>query len=145
MRRWTKDLFEKLLLVDQVAINRGRTGLQFAPEYSNSAYTTMLRREVSVGDYFSLNTCVFGDMARTGARETMVLLIEELHSTKGYRELTLYQAVNIADRYFCELAKNGLPPPSVVAVGVVALLLAAKVGESISPNFKNMVKLIDQK
>jgi hypothetical protein len=36
----------------------------------------------------------------------MVLLIEELHQIKGYREQTLYLAVNIADRYLCELAKN---------------------------------------
>ena len=43
------------------------------------AYTDMLRREAKVGNYFSKPTCTFSEMAASGARETMVLLIEELH------------------------------------------------------------------
>ena len=33
--------------------------------------------------------------------------------------------------------------PSVITLGTVALLIAAKMNESISPNFKNMFMLID--
>ena len=33
----------------------------------------------------------------------MVLLIQKLHGIKGYRELTLYLAVNIADMYLSKL------------------------------------------
>ena len=44
-------------------------------------------------------------MNESGARNTMVMLMEEISIIKGYKELTLYLAVNIADKYLSELAK----------------------------------------
>ena len=73
----------------------------------------------------------------------MVLLIEELHKIKGYRELTLFFAVNIADKYLAALARQGEPAPPIVTLGVVSLLLAVKLNESVGPNFGNMVGLIN--
>ena len=75
----------------------------------------------------------------------MVLLIEELHKIKGYRELTLFYAVNIADKYLATLASQGAPAPQIVTLAVVSLLLAVKLNESVGPNFGNMVGLINQK
>lgn len=144
-RRWTRSLSQRVTAVDMEAINRGRYGLQASPEYSQTAYCSSLAREVAVGNYFDLPTCQFSDLLKSGARETMVLLIEELHKIKGYRELTLFFAVNIADKYLAALARLGAPAPKIVTLGVVSLLLAVKLNESVGPNFGNMVGLINQK
>ena len=103
----------------------------------------MLRREDKVGDYFKLQTCTFTGGEYNGARKTLVLLIEELHAHKKYRQLTLFYAVNIADRYLHKLAESGQTMPKVIHLAAVSLLLAAKMNEPISPNFKNMVFLIE--
>ena len=144
-RRWTKDFFDKLPPVDQVAISRGSSNLQHAAEYSQSAYNCMLKNESKLGNYFRLPSCQFSEMEKNGARQTIVLLIEEISSIKGYKELTLYLAVNIADKYLAELAKQGLAAPPIVTLGVVSLLLAVKMNEPISPNLSNMVHLITSK
>ena len=44
----------KLPSVDQAAFNKGGSGLQHAPEYSQSAYKSMLAREVRIGNYDTL-------------------------------------------------------------------------------------------
>jgi len=124
----------------------GRQGLQHAPQYSQAVYLDLLRREVSLGNYFMLPSCHFKTVGdHEGARKTMVLLMEELHSIKGYRELTLFLAVNIADHYLASLARNGDVSPNVVHLGVVSLLLAVKMNEPVVPNLQNMVILINQK
>jgi len=73
----------------------------------------------------------------------MVLLIEEIASIKGYKELTVYLAVNIADRYLAQLARTTQPVPSIVILGITCLLLAVKMNEPICPHFGNMVLLIN--
>jgi hypothetical protein len=65
----------------------------------------MRRHEYSLGNYFQQASCLFASAGEIeGARKTMVILIEELHQIKGYRELTLFLGVNIADRYLASLA-----------------------------------------
>ena len=105
----------------------------------------MLRRERTVGNYLPFFNFGFGQTQGGGARATMVLLIEELHSIKGYRELTLFSAVNIADHYLKRVSQRGQAAPNIITLGVSSLLLAAKTNESIGPNLKNMVYLINQK
>ena len=82
-----------------------------------------------IGNYFDLPTCQFRDMDQGGARMTMVLLMEEISSIKGYKELTLHLAVNIADKYLAILANQGQAAPPIVTLGVVSLLLAVKMNE----------------
>lgn len=50
---------------------------QFAAEYSQYAYISMLRSESNTGNYFELKTCKLGFPVK--ARETMIQLMEELH------------------------------------------------------------------
>ena len=38
-------------------------------------------------------------MELLGSRRTMILIMQKLHAMKGYRQLTLFLAVNIADKY----------------------------------------------
>ena len=73
----------------------------------------------------------------------MILLMEEISEIKGYRELTFHLSVNIVDMYLAKLAKNGKSVPKIVTLGTVSILLAAKLNESCSPNFTNMVYLIN--
>lgn len=145
VRRWTKHFHDKLPFVDQFALSRGRKNLQHAAEFSQAAYMSMLRAESCPGQYFKLPSCQFKEMDLSGGRQTMVQLIEEITLIKGYKELTVYLAVSIADRYLAELAKNGLLAPPIVNLGVVSLLLAVKMNEPIGPNFSNMVHLISSK
>lgn len=51
--------------------------------------------------------------------------------------------MNIADAYLKQLALRREQSPSVVTLGVTALLLAAKMNESKHPCFANMVLLIN--
>ena len=51
-RRWTKNVFNKLPGVDQVALNLEREGLQFAAEYSQASFESMQRQEHCLGNYF---------------------------------------------------------------------------------------------
>ena len=61
-----------------------------------------------LGNYFKHNKCRFAQAGEIeGARKTMVILMEELHAIKGYRELTLFLAVNIADKYLAQVAQSG--------------------------------------
>ena len=59
----------------------------------------MLAREVCIGNYDTL--------LPPQARQTMILLMEEISEIKGYRELTFHLSVNIADFYLAKVAKNG--------------------------------------
>ena len=144
LRRWTNTVYSKLPAVDKEAIQRNSNGLQAAAEFSQSAYNHMLESEKSTGNYLSQGNEQFRQFEANGGRQAMVLLIEELHSIKQYRELTFYFAVNIADRYLAKLVAKGASPPDIVCLGVTCLLIAAKMNEPLGPNFGNMVLLINQ-
>jgi Holliday junction resolvasome RuvABC ATP-dependent DNA helicase subunit len=66
----------------------------------------MREKEVSIGNYFNLESCPFGHL--TDARETMVQMMEEIHRLKGYREETLYIAIGLADKFLKTQAERGL-------------------------------------
>ena len=93
-----------------------------------------------IGNYLTENN---RQLSRFGfpkeARKSMIILIEQIHDFKSYRESTLYLAVNIADRYLQKLATDGSPAPQLELLAVVSVLLAAKYNEPMLPNFNNMV------
>ena len=62
---------------------------------------------------------------------------------KGYREETLFLAVNIADNYLALQAKEEDETPSLIELAVISVLLAAKVNEHESPSYYNMIKIIN--
>ena len=65
----------------------------------------MLKEEKAIGDYFKFEDSELG--FSTNARETMVQLMEELHETRGYNELTFHICVGISDRYLNLISKKG--------------------------------------
>ena len=71
--------------------------------------------------------------------------MERIHELKNYRESTLYLAVSVADRYLAKLAARGIQAPKIEVLGVVGLLVAAKINEPLLPNFNNMVILLQEK
>lgn len=62
---------------------------------------------------------------------------------KGYREETLFLAVNIADRYLALLSVLHTLTPSLIELAVISILLAAKINEHESPSYSNMIKIIN--
>ena len=97
---------------------------QFAPEYSQAAYETMLSQEYAIGSYITTHGQTLSITA--AQRKRMVILIEDLHRHKGYKIDTLFLAVSIADRYLVNMAVEGQKAPCLVTLGVTCLLMAAK-------------------
>ena len=73
----------------------------------------------------------------------MVQLIEQIHHIKSYREETLFLAVSIADRYLALLAVLHSQTPSLIELGVISIMLAAKLNEHLSPSYYNIIKIIN--
>ena len=62
---------------------------------------------------------------------------------KEYRQQTLHLAISIADRYLALLSVLHEESPSLIELGVISIMLAAKINEHLAPNFYNIVKLIN--
>ena len=75
---------------------------QFAPEFSQSSYQTMLQEEYAIGDYINLKNSAI--KVTEEARHHMVTLLEELNRLKAYKEETFYLACSLADRYLVNIA-----------------------------------------
>lgn len=57
----------------------------------------MLKNELIIGDYFEIESKVFGINKDT--RESMIKLMERLCDIKSYKEDTLYLSIFLADLY----------------------------------------------
>ena len=77
------------------------------------------------------------------ARVTMVLLIKQINEYMGYREETFYQAVGMADRYLGMLSVYHFEAPSLVSLGFVCIILAAKVNEYHCPSYSTIIAIIN--
>ena len=73
------------------------------------------------------------------------MLIEELYELKGYKLETLYLAVSLADWYLAERFAKGDELPCLLTLSVIALLMAAKIEEPISPCVSRMIDLLLEK
>ena len=82
-----------------------------------------------LGDYYEhkKSSCLQCSPAH---RKEMVLLIESLSVKKKYKLETIYNAVNVADRYLRALSLRGKKAPSLVLIALTSLILSAKVNES---------------
>ena len=74
----------------------------------------------------------------------MVLMIEEIHKIKGYREETLYIAVAIADKLLNCQALQEKEAPSLIHLGIVCVLIAAKLNQPKQPCLMNLVRLVNE-
>ena len=62
----------------------------------------------------------------------MVQLIEKIQKIKEYKEETYFLAVSLADRYLVHIAVHGQEMPSLISLGVTAILMAAKLEQPIA-------------
>ena len=75
----------------------------------------------------------------------MIMTIQYLHKRKdGYKHETMHLAGNIADRYLAYLARYGKKAPNLSALATIALLMAAKIEQPISPSFNRMINLLPE-
>lgn len=72
-------------------------------------------------------------------RTEITELIAYLNKIKGYKRETFFIAVSIVDRY---LASRPRMVPWSVPLATVAVLMAAKLEQSISPSFSRMISLL---
>ena len=72
----------------------------------------------------------------------MVILIESLHSKKGYQEETLFLAVSLADKFLKQLTAEGAQFPYLVNLAFTCLIVAAKLNQFLRPKFSLMNELL---
>ena len=111
---------------------------QFAPLYSQNAYTTILDQERQYSDYTSCRAL----KVTKADREQMFFVIEKIHEIKEYKIETMFSAMSIADRYLEKLAQAQIKAPCLVTLGITSLLMAVKIEEPISPSFERMINLL---
>ena len=71
-------------------------------------------------------------------------MIEEVHRLKGYREETLYIAISLADKVLKHYAESGKEAPSLIHLGIVCVLISAKLNQPKQPCLMNLVLLVNQ-
>jgi hypothetical protein len=74
----------------------------------------------------------------------MIILIQNLHKAKEYKEETLHLAGSIADRFLASLASKNQEVPDLIALSTICLLLAAKLEQPMSPSFLRMINLLPE-
>lgn len=102
----------------------GGEKVQFAPEYSQSAYREMLRQEFAIGDYIQFTNGNTGVTDLT--RKHMVTLMEDLNRLKEYKEETLFLAASIADRFLVNQTVKKVAIPCLIKLSIICTLMAAK-------------------
>ena len=114
---------------------------QFAPEYSQKCYEEiMATNNTALSDYLSKKNSL---LISAKDRDTMITTIQYLHRKKeGYKPETMHLAGNIADRYLIKLSESGKRAPSMPMLATVAILIAAKIEQPISPSFNRMIRLL---
>ena len=95
----------------------------------------------AIGDYVAKHD---GIRFSYSDRERLMSIIQDLHKKKEYKQETLHLAGNIADRYVSHILETSPfgTLPSMFALGAVAVLMAAKLEQPISPSFNRMIALL---
>ena len=114
--RWINQLRKKIPTFDLedaklMNVIKADQRRQTAPEYSQLAYLSMIKKDKAIGNYFEKNSNL---RIEPEDRESMVSLIQELHRVKEYSEETFYIAVCVADRYLSVLAERGQTAPNLI-------------------------------
>lgn len=68
--------------------------------------------------------------------------IFSLHKKKRYRTETCFTAVTIMDRYLASIGHWTFPREHTCLLAMTSLLLAAKMDESLAPNFESVISFL---
>lgn len=147
-QRWLSSLQGQIPDIDlrdvKTTLENPKVCRQFAAEFSDSSYRTMLgsaQDDQAIGDYVAKHG---GNRFSYQERERLMSIIQDLHKKKEYKQETLHLAGNLADRYLSQLLENypQSSVPNIYALGATALLMAAKLEQPISPSFNRMIALL---
>lgn len=144
VRRWKQEIEKSLPAIDLIDLAAENNYFyaskrQFAPEYSQSSYLSMLEKEFAIGDYLDWQEGLM--RVSDQARRHMITLIEDLNRLKKYKEETLYLAASLADRLLVNLAVKNKEAPCLIKLAVITTLMAAKLEEPIQPSYNRMIRL----
>ena len=101
---------------------------QFAPEYSQRAYESLLQQEIPVGNYFEGEGSRVLEISSVD-RKLMIVWMEEIIKLKQFCDETLYSAVAIADNYLAKLVPQDEVAPCMIQLGLTCLWIATKLEE----------------
>ena len=118
------------------------TGRQFEPEYSQGIYVEMLEDEYAMGDYLEHANSPL--QITSEHRQKAVLLMSHMSDGAGCRAGTLYVAVSIMDRFLINLTSAGQRAPCLVTLGLVCVLIAAKLEDSKRASLRKLAGLLSE-
>lgn len=75
-------------------------------------------------------------------REFIIELISFLQTKKKYKQETFHIAVSIVDRYSIALKRANRETPCGALMATAAILMAAKLEQSVSPSFNRMINTL---
>ena len=117
---------------------------QADPEIAQTCYENMLKyQNRALGNYLkdSKNSNITGF-----ERDLMIQTIQFLHANKyGYKQETMHLAGNIADRYLAHCLSTSSKLPNLTQLATIALLIAAKIEQPITPCFDIMLNILPQR
>ena len=145
MKRWYSELSKALPTIDVADALKDTNNLraskkrQFAPEYSQKCYMTMLREEQAIGNYIDIPD-VQQNIVDRQSRKYTVQLIQSLNQLKNYKETTLYLAISLADRYLVNLViRFEQEPVDFSYLAVASLFVAAKLEQPFRPSLERLM------
>lgn len=109
---------------------------QTAPEWSQSSYLKIKAEDVAPFEY------VKKGLISNEERFDLLDMVRQLHTVKEYKPETFYKAVFVVDAYLDGLSRLGRSAPNLIHLGTIAILLAAKLEQPISPSFNRMIRLL---
>lgn len=115
---------------------------QLAPEYSSEIYRRVAAAESMTGNFFLFKYHTFNTAEAN--RATMIEFVEQIHEIRNYREETYFLAVDYSNRYLHALGQREEKISSLVLIGIVALVLAAKMNEVEQPNLQNLIEFVNK-
>ena len=118
------------------------TGRQFEPEYAQGIYVGMLEDEYAMGDYLEHEDSPL--QITSEHRQKAILLMTHMTDGVGCRAGTLYVAASIMDRFLINLASAGQRAPCLVTLGLVSVLIAAKLEDTKSASLRKLAGLLSE-
>ena len=127
-KRWTAYLEKNIPEIDMEDVTTlladPQAGRQFAPEFSQTSYMSMLHNDFAIGDY--LSNVDSNQSFNYSERERLISIIQDLNKKKEYKQETLHLAGSIADRYLSIILPQGKQVPNFFKLAATVMLMAAK-------------------
>ena len=78
-------------------------------------------------------------------RKSMLLLMEDINTLRGYKLDTFFLASSIADHFLEQLYSQGEKAPNLIILSITCLFIAAKMEQPVCPILANLVTVMRQR